>query len=273
MADDSKQTLTDKWLHALKNNPLVAIVLVISIVVAGVASFSQSITTLYHLVFSSSDDPDTKLATGIEKLGSADADSRIDSITALEKLSTQESGKYQPKILEALSGYVRNQAPWNPNVARNHVEKDVQLALTTIARIPKRDDQGNYYKVDMHNVDISGANLESANFEGVILWGSNLRNVILSRANLRQADLGGVDFTGASLEMADLEGAYLWRSFLPPNRSTICQSTRMAGANLKNAHLEAAILTNAIDLTQIQINQAIVNENTTLPSGIVAPNQ
>jgi uncharacterized protein YjbI with pentapeptide repeats len=93
--------------------------------------------------------------------------------------------------------------------------------------------------------------------------------VNLSRANLRGADLGGVDFTVASLEMADLEKALLWFSaYVEPIRPCIFNGTKLAGANLAGAHLEAAILIEAKDLTGDQLRQAIINENTKLPRGI-----
>jgi hypothetical protein len=224
----------------------------------------------FHLPVLVDNDPEKNFMVATEKLKSNDASVRIEAIVALQRLG-EDSGKYQPKVLEALGYFVREQAPWKAGVFHNSVEKDVQLALTTIAKIPKKDDKGNYYPaVDMHNVDISGANLENANLEKAVLWGSNLRNVILSRANLREADLGGVDFTDASLEMADLEGAFMWvSSYVEPKRPTIFQGTRLAGAKLKNAHLEAAILIDAIDLTQAQVNEAITNVNTNLPSGVI----
>lgn len=53
----------------------------------------------------------------------------------------------------------------------------------------------------MPNVDISEASLANLDFEGLIMWGSNLRNVVLARANLREADLG------ALVEVGDLKKA------------------------------------------------------------------
>lgn len=219
--------------------------------------------------------PERNFSVAIEKLKSNDANVRIEAIGALQRLG-EDSEKYQPKILKALSSFVREQAPWKAGVFHNSIEKDVQLALTTIARIPKKDDKGNYYTpnpLDMHNVDISGANLENANLEKAIFWGSNLRKVILSRANLRAADLGGIDFTDASLEMADLEGALLWPSTdLEPKRPCIFDRTRLGAANLNKANLWGAILTDAYDLSESQVRQAIINEKTKLPTGITAPN-
>jgi hypothetical protein len=272
MANDTKETLTEQWLQSLKNKRVIAFVLVLSAAIIGISAVSQHVIALYRLVIPMNDDYERVFSRSIEKLESADADSRIEAIGALKRLGAA-SEEYRVKVLEALGCFVRKQAPWRPDIVRNAVEKDVELALKTIAQLPKSDSRGSHYRVDMHNVDISGATLENADLEGAIIWGSNLRNVILSRANLRAADLGGTDFTGASLEMADLQGAFLWYSFDTPNRPCIFNRTRLAGANLRGARLDGAILVEAIDLTRAQVDQAIVNENTRLPRGITVPNK
>lgn len=212
-----------------------------------------------------------ELSRSIAEVNSKDINERLAGIQRIDRLS-KASDKHQGMILKALSTFIKMQAPWQPEVIRQTIERDVQLALEVFGRIPKRDNRGNLIKIEMPNVDISGANLANLDFEGVVLWGSNLRQVILARANLREADLGGVDFTEASLEMADLEGAAMWMCTpMPPVRPTIFDRTRMAGAKLKGAHLEAAILIQAIDLTRDQIRQAIINEHTRLPMGMILP--
>lgn len=207
------------------------------------------------------------LELAVQGLSSEKLSDRLDSIRALESI-TKVTEKHNTEILSALAHFVREKTPWRPNIVNNGIGEDLQLALSLIGILPKRYN-GNLYRVEMHNVDISGANLENANLEGAVLWGSNLRNVVLARSNLKGADLGGVDFTDASLEMADLEGAFLWMSsLLEPIRPCILDRTRLAGANLKDAHLEAAILANAFDLGETQVHQAITNEHTRLPMGI-----
>jgi uncharacterized protein YjbI with pentapeptide repeats len=88
------------------------------------------------------------------------------------------------------------------------------------------------------------------------------------REQIREADLGGVDFTGASLEMANLEGAYLWMSTpLEPVRPCILSRAKLAGVKLKGAHLEAAIFIDAVDVNEVALREAIVNQYTQLPWG------
>jgi hypothetical protein len=211
------------------------------------------------------------LQVAVQGLSSEKLSGRLDSIRALESI-TKESDNYNPEILGALAHFVREKAPWRPNVINNGIGEDLQLALALIGKLPKRYDAANLYRVEMQNVDISGANLANANWEGAVLWGSNLRNVVLARANLKGADLGGIDFTDASLEMADLEGAFLWMSNLvEPIRPCIFDRTRLAGANFKDAHLEAALLAHAIDLSEAQVHRAIINEHTRLPTGMRRP--
>jgi hypothetical protein len=192
----------------------------------------------------------------------------LDSIHTLQSLA-RTSEKHGPQILDALAEFVRTSAPWRPGIVNTAIGEDVQSAVTLIGRLPKRRDSGRLYRLEMPNVDLAGANLANADLEGAVLWGSNLCHVVLARANLRGADLGGVDFTDASLEMADLQGAFLWASSpCAPQRPCILDRTRLAGAKLKGTHLEAALLVNAIDLTEAQVGEAIVNDHTRLPVGI-----
>jgi hypothetical protein len=271
MADDNRETLTEKWLRGLKNNPVIALLVIIFVTIVGIFEFSEAVSFLYRLVIPIGDNYESDLSKSIEKLKSDNIDIRAEAIHTLARVA-EDSGKHRVNVLDVLSSFVRRQTPWRPGVVLDKIEKDVQLALTTIALIPKKDDKGNLHRVQMQNIDISEANLENANLEGAIFWGSNLRNVNLSRANLKGADLGGVDFTDASLEMADLEKALLWMSaYVEPKRPSIFDRTKLAGANLTGAHLEAAILTEAIDLTGDQLRQAIINENTKLPRGITVP--
>lgn len=69
----------------------------------------------------------------------------------------------------------------------------------------------NLRHANMAETDLSGANLEGANLASVNLMranlsGANLKKTILAEADLSDADLRDVDLTGA-----DLSGADLWR--------------------------------------------------------------
>jgi uncharacterized protein YjbI with pentapeptide repeats len=280
MADDNKKTLIDEWIQKLKNNPILAVLILVSVVTVGVSTFSTSFINFYNILYYNLIVP-FKLESDLLKLKTNDINERVNAIRDLKNISI--SGKYQIEILDGLSSLVKTQAPWKPGVI-NDVDndinlKDVKLALETIAQLPKKKiDHGDVYRINLTNVDISGLRLPPnpnlANLEGADLWGSSLRNVVLAKANLKGADLGGVDFTDASLEMADLEGAALWVSdAVEPKRPSIFDRTRLAGAILTNAHLDGAILTNAYDLDEDQIRQAKGTATARLPRGMAIPKE
>ena len=107
---------------------------------------------------------------------------------------------------------------------------------------------------DLRKAHLSEANLRKADLSGVNLWEADLSwanleyaqlsGADLSRANLRKATLTGTDLSGATLSAAFLSGAYLGRADL-------------SGANL----------TGAINFTEEQLVQAILDENTIMPDG------
>jgi uncharacterized protein YjbI with pentapeptide repeats len=199
---------------------------------------------------------------------STDINARVAGIRSMYQVA-KENDKYHPEILNFLTTFIRKRAPWRPNFISDLIEADTQEALSVIGSIPKSDNRGNPYQIDLQNVDISGAILEGANLERVVLWGSNLRKVRLAGANLKNADLGGVDFTEASLERANLEGAKLWYSaYKEPLRPCIFKGTLLAGTILKGSHLEAANMAEAKDVTNEQLKQAIINNSTILPTYI-----
>jgi uncharacterized protein YjbI with pentapeptide repeats len=164
------------------------------------------------------------------------------------------------------------------------------------------------HAANLEGADLSGAQLEEANLFKANLKGAKLRSASLERAVLQDADLEGATIddvfitpgmpaskgtpanlsravlTNASLKRADLHGARL--------EMAIIQNTNLEGAILSEAHLERAQMygdtylgeadlrrTNLQDtdlrgakgLTQEQINQAIGDEYTQLPSNLLKP--
>ncbi len=68
----------------------------------------------------------------------------------------------------------------------------------------------------------------------------------------------GADLVNAHLEKADLVGAHL-------------EEANLYQAHLEKANLRGANLEGVTNLTQAQLNQACVDENTTLPEGLTRP--
>ncbi len=100
--------------------------------------------------------------------------------------------------------------------------------------------------ISLKSADLSGADLSYANLEGADFFGANL-----SGANFSYADLGGADL-----------------SCLPYGLGcTELRGNNFQGANLLGANLGAVNLSDAINLTQDQLNQTWACTNS-LPKGL-----
>jgi len=78
--------------------------------------------------------------------------------------------------------------------------------------------------------NLTGANLEKADLEGIRLHGKLMRSADLAHANLRNAQLVDADLRGANLSGAQLQGADLRRAHL--------EGAYLDGAQLQEANLE-----------------------------------
>jgi len=104
--------------------------------------------------------------------------------------------------------------------------------------------------VDLHGADLRGASLHGADLESADLRGANLRMAHLRRACLRWADLQSADLRRANLEGADLREANL------------------GDADLRGTNLRGADLSEAIGLTQPQLDSAYGDKATVLPDDL-----
>ena len=124
---------------------------------------------------------------------------------------------------------------------------------------------------DLHNADLSGANLHNADLRRADLSGADLRSADLNGADLcgaylRGADLRGADLSGAELSNADLSGAFLRRANLYSAflLNTDLSRADLYGANLLNADLSNADLHNA-DLRGANLCGAILRSAKNVP--------
>jgi Pentapeptide repeats (8 copies) len=146
---------------------------------------------------------------------------RLGGIYALERIARDSDKDHWP-IMEVLTAYVRDTAPWIPKEAqplpegqalvlqspRMHtpasstaegpalrsIPTDIQAILTVIGRRTRSPNREGKYRLDLHNTDLRSANLREAHLEG---------------ANLREAYLEGASLAHAHLEGADLREAHL----------------------------------------------------------------
>jgi hypothetical protein len=94
----------------------------------------------------------------------------------------------------------------------------------------------------------AGAGRGKTDFRGADLIGNDLRRARLRGASLRGAQLIGADLRGADLTLADL-----------------------TGADLRRADLRGADLSNAIFVTQSQLDAALGDTATKVPPPLTAP--
>lgn len=112
---------------------------------------------------------------------------------------------------------------------------------------------GRKQRDDPVPIDLSGVDLREQNLAGTDLSGETLRAADLSGSQLSAADLTNAELTGANLTEADLTGA------------------DVGGAYLTGVNLSGADLSQVQNLTQDQLNRAIVDQTTLLPPNLIAP--
>jgi uncharacterized protein YjbI with pentapeptide repeats len=223
----------------------------------------------------------------VNEKGEKKLEMRLGGIYALERIA-KDSRKDHWQVMEILTAYVREIAPWNGNKTPNLQEEppkpatDIQAVLTVLGRrnreYEREDQRLNLSRVDIRGADLIGAHLEraglrEAHLEGADLTfahlddsnlfqahleGAHLREAHLERAGLREAHLeglkngNGAHLEGAFLMQTDMEGAHLYK--------THWKGAYVAFANLKGAYLQEADLEGAElqkpDLTAVDLRGA-----------------
>jgi uncharacterized protein YjbI with pentapeptide repeats len=192
---------------------------------------------------------------------------RLGGIYALERIAT-ESKKHHWPIMEVLTAYVRENAPWNERYGSQDTiwacdrfsqsiqltspkpATDIQAILTVLGRrtlahevgwSPPRftDPWRRYQNLDLRGTNLRNADLMGAHLEGAILRGAHLEGARLVGAHLRGADLTGAHLEGADLGAAQLQGADLRETHL---ERACLGSANLSKANLERTHLERANL-------------------------------
>ncbi len=199
-----------------------------------------------------------RFTRAIDQLGATDGNGnkpleiRLGGIYALERIARDSEEDHGP-IMEVLTAYVREHAPWPPNPSgertsetpdRRKPSVDIQAILQVLGRREEYRVPANYLnRLDLRRTNLSGANLSLLNFERVILLEANLKGANMFLTNFKEASFHEADFDGASLELAILEGAVL-------------QGAKLLGVK---------------GLTQQQIELASGDEKTELPEGLHRP--
>jgi uncharacterized protein YjbI with pentapeptide repeats len=205
-----------------------------------------------------------RFTRAIDQLGSAELDVRLGGIYALERLA-RDSRDDHPQVVEVLTAYVREHAPWPPKTVRatdGEQRSEALVALTEAIQALERIAKGGVPEdaptrpdysdpppsapgtdepppipTDIQAVlSVLGRRLTSHDRTdaSLDLSGTDLRRLVLAgdEAHLERANLAG-----AHLERANLAGAYLEQAFLG--------GAHLEGAHLGGAHLEGAHLGDA----------------------------
>lgn len=149
-----------------------------------------------------------RYARAMALLGDEKIEVRLGGIYALERLARESERDHGP-IMEVLSAYVRQHAPWREGVSpAPRPRADLQAILTVVGRrhAPFDPSEGH---IDWHGTALARAYLPHAHLEKAFLYEANLEGALLQDANLRGAWLWKADLTGAVLQGAHLEGADL----------------------------------------------------------------
>jgi uncharacterized protein YjbI with pentapeptide repeats len=192
---------------------------------------------------------------------------RLGGIYALERIARDSEKDHWP-IMEVLTAYVREHAPWkegspsqqeqpsapeapsSENASQQREpqsqprpDADIQAILTVIGRRMRRYGKGEDQSLDLHRTDMRRADLSGAHLEGANLSFARIDEAILIDAHLERAYLISTHLNGAILIDAHLERAHLINSHLLEGANL--NGAHLERANLSDAHLEKAILIDA----------------------------
>jgi hypothetical protein len=160
---------------------------------------------------------------------------RLGGIYALERIARDSEKDHWP-IMEVLTAYVRENAPWRPKPPKDtppqqdnpcpkgdpaaaqgqpppKLATDIQAILTVLGRRDRTHEMEDQH-LDLRETDLRAANLKYAHLEGAYLMHAHLEGAILHQAHLMAADLMHAHLQGAGLGGADLDVAILWQAHL-----------------------------------------------------------
>jgi hypothetical protein len=212
-----------------------------------------------------------RFGKAIEQLGDKERLTvRLGGIYALERIARDSPKDHWP-IMEVLTTYIRDNAPWTPETAQllqdslaiedkqagktdqsptspepsPKLASDIQAALTVLGRRIRSSDREGERRLDLTQTDLRRANLGGADLEGASLMDTNLKGAFLGGANLRGAHLANANLQEAFLDHADLKEATL--------HGTDLKGALFSNADLMGARLYGADLREAKDLTIAQL--------------------
>jgi hypothetical protein len=181
-----------------------------------------------------------RFTRAIEQLGSDRMEIRLGGIYALERIANDSDKDYWP-IMETLTAYVRENAPWREPLPESPKEATGPEALEEETKT-----------LESLGTSASVAPKPVTDIQAIL--------TVLGRRKYRygqEEEKGRLDLRNTDLRGASLRGAHLEWAFL--------MGAHLEGTFLMEAHLEWAFLSKATGLTREQLARAFLDENTRLP--------
>jgi hypothetical protein len=246
MTNGKKEPLAEKWLRILKNNPVVATLIIISLTIVGIAGVYESLTDLGTIFPTTYESQFNKI---VKLIDSDDPDKEIRGISLLKKLAENDS-LHRQDLVTYLQTHLIKEFPQDKEIDEKYLPV-LREAIQTITTLPRFDANNHQLNIDIHQIRIEHLDLTNTNFSGVSLWGNQFIDVNFSRSDFRNADLGGTQFKDCWLEYAKFEDAKITGSFMDKEngapRPTRFINTHLYGSTIDKAQLDFCELINITD--------------------------
>ncbi len=184
-----------------------------------------------------------RFAAAIADLSCESEVKKIGAVHALETLA-YETEKDHWMIMELLAAHVR-QSQAKGGTRPRAITVDVEQALKALGSrgvAYARQDAKRGWKMNLSDIDLTGASLAGCRFGGANFAGTSLSHSDLGDIDLSNADLSNVNLDGASMRNAKLARANLRRSSL---RGCNLREACLTEANLWGADLTGSLLGDA----------------------------
>jgi hypothetical protein len=200
----------------------------------------------------------------IDHLGDEKPEIRLGGIYALARIAKDSPKDHWP-IMQVLSAFIRNRATNRPPTET--VSTDVQAVLTVLGErsteYETEEQRLDLTKVNLRHADLRGGRFDRTRFDESDLQGADFMRASLKWADfrasiLREAHLRETQLDGANLVSADLARASL--------RLASLRGANLLGARFQGTTLVGADLTGAKYIVKGQLEAAIVDEDTRMPT-------
>jgi hypothetical protein len=230
----------------------------------------------------------------VESTGKKRLEIRLGGIYSLEGIA-RDSKEYHWPSMEVLTAYIRANAPFTKGTSLGEgPPSDIQAILNVLKNRRRRyksrfyegknysqagvpADESEEHRLHLARTNLCKAYLRGTHLEGASLRGANLEDALLSDAHLEEAWL-----QGACLRRATLTGTALKQTIFDDSElalrkvkstdevlsNALSTDEKFGPADLEGADLRGADLSQAIGLTQEQINKAHCDNDTVLPEGL-----